>query len=119
MLTTLASKEVANTFRWKPRQEPEIAVADMSTRHLFFTVRMLWNNFMPDPARVGDVRLYRFGSHYTREYMADAIRAMVPELERREANLHDDWKQQLSKMRGWFLKDVYVYTIAADHDLAQ
>jgi len=103
-LVTLDTKEVANTFQWKPRAEPEIAVKDMVDRHLFYTVRMIWNNFMPDEARVGEVRLYHFGPRYTSEYLADALRAMVPELERREHNLPVDWKRQISQMRAWFMK---------------
>ena len=47
--------------------------ADMDTRHLFYTLRMIWNHAMP-PHMVGrNVRRYVFGSFYTARYMREAI----------------------------------------------
>lgn len=105
-LITLGSRTVSHGYRWRDRTGAFHNPSEMVDRHLFYTVRMIWNNFMPAEARVcgqnEQIRLYDFGSFYTRKYLADAICAMVPELEQREARLPQEWRDQLAQMRSWF-----------------
>lgn len=69
----------------------------METRHLFHTLRMIWNNFMPPEKRVGAVRLYSFGPHYTQAYLADAIARIGQELLGR-SDLRASWRAELDQM---------------------
>lgn len=56
----------------------------METRHLFNTLRMIWNNHMPVDARVGAVRLYRFNPRtHSQRYLGEAIHQIGRELARR------------------------------------
>jgi hypothetical protein len=74
----------------------------METRHLFFTLRMIWNNFMPAHMRVGNVRLYTFlDPIYTRQYFATAILQIGRELFRR-TDLMPEWKAELHEMESYF-----------------
>lgn len=98
---TFGSREIAHGWRWRDRQGQLHAPADMPTRHLFFTFRMIWNNHMPEAAWVGEVRLYRFGPSYTPDYMRDAVVAVGRELLKRD-DLDPAWADQLARMAAWF-----------------
>lgn len=62
------------TWTWRQQHGREIAPADMDTRHLFYTMRMIWNHSMPEAMHVGeDIKRYRFGSRHPPSYMQQAI----------------------------------------------
>lgn len=90
---------VAETFKWRDRHGVRHAPADMETRHLFFTLRMIWNNTMPASCRLPG-NLYSFGPSYTRAYMLQAIRAITVELTKR-TDMQRDWQYQLQQMIRW------------------
>ena len=89
----------AETFRWRDRAGNLQAPSTMATRHLFFTLRMIWNHTMPASARLPG-NLYTFSSYYKPAYMKDAIRALTTELATRE-DMQPDWKDQLTFMIDW------------------
>lgn len=95
------TREIAIGWRWRDRHGAMHAPQGMETRHLFYTFRMIWNNHMPEDARVGAVRLYNFPACYTSDYMADAVVAIGRELLVRD-DLTDDWRRQLQRMAHWF-----------------
>lgn len=76
---------------------------DMETRHLFHTLRMIWNNFMPTEWAVGVVKLYEFPRFYTKAYFADAIVFIGRELAQRR-DLTPDQRAQLEQMAARFIK---------------
>lgn len=82
----------------------------METRHLFFTVRMIWNHRMPPVARSMSYKRYTFGPEYTPAYLAQAIRKMIPELLSRE-DMQADWMAEINR---WL-----VYLGHADHNLKE
>ena len=94
-----AKNEVAPPFLWRDRHGEHHLPAQMETRHLFYTLRMIWNNTMPASARLPG-HLYSFGPTYTHEYMLDAIFAIVPELSTRK-NMTPEWGRQLQHMIDW------------------
>jgi hypothetical protein len=98
---TFGSRDLAPAWRWRDATGNLWPPEQMVTRHLFHTFRMIWNNHMPPEARVGLVRLYRFPSAYTREYLGDAVVALGRELGRRE-DLLPEWRAQLLRMAMWF-----------------
>ena len=67
-------------FRWRMNGGELRAPSAMATTHLFYTLRMIWNNCAPAHARVGKVKLYDFGPSYTTAYMRQAVRALSIEL---------------------------------------
>jgi hypothetical protein len=97
-ITTAQAYDV-ETFAWRDRTGQWHLVKRMETRHLFYTLRMIWNHTMPASARLPG-NLYSFGPTYTRKYMIDAISAIVPELAQRK-DMTPDWTAQLERMKDW------------------
>lgn len=88
-------------FLWRMSSGHTIAPAEMRTSHLFHTVRMIWNNKMPEAAQTCEYfRRYCFGDQYPDSYMVDAIRCMVPELFNR-GDLTLSERAEIQKMIDW------------------
>jgi hypothetical protein len=75
-------------------------VDEMETRHLFYTLRMIWNHSMPEEARSPSYKRYTFGAFYTPWYMGDAIRAIIPELQTR-ADLTSAWRAEIDRWEAY------------------
>ena len=93
-------------WRWRERNGMAYHLPqEMETRHLFYTLRMTWNNYMPDHMRVGRrVKLYNFGPYYTNVYMMQAVICIGAELfERNDIDLM--WQTEIDQMRSWFETD--------------
>ncbi|KER02851.1 hypothetical protein LGZ99_17350 [Photorhabdus temperata] len=84
-------------WRWKTHSNELLTPSEMSTDHLFYTLRMIWNNFMPTGVRVGDVKLYEFDAFYTPQYMKNAIKYIATELTHRDdiQSIHANEFQQI------------------------
>ncbi len=94
-------------FLWRDREGNLWPVEKMETRHLFHTMRMIWNNTVAAGDRVGDVRLYRFNpERYSRAYMQQAVGRMYAELQSR-TDLEPPWRAQMQKMLDTELKKEY------------
>jgi len=92
---------IAPGWKWRDRTGKFTSPMQMETRHLFFTLRMIWNNRIPAHMRVGTaVRLYTFSAYYTRDYFAQAILALGQEIMRR-SDVADAWREELDQMRSW------------------
>ena len=98
-IITKSVGDVTPPFCWRDRNGEHHLPTKMPTRHLFYTLRMIWNNRMPASARLPG-NWYSFGPTYTSEYMLDAIRAIVPELVTRQ-DMEPVWWQQLQHMIDW------------------
>lgn len=91
-------------WKWRTAQGEFIPPRDMVTRHLFYTLRMIWNNTMPPGTHVGrNIRYYRFGPHYSESYLGDAIRFIGGELFTRP-DLQQWQKLELEQMARLFEK---------------
>ncbi len=88
-------------FRWRDAGGNYHAPESMETRHLFYTLRMIWNHSMPEVWRIQPFRLYRFQPFYTEEYMRSAITAIGKELLSRP-DLLPSWKAQIDFMASRF-----------------
>jgi len=95
------ARSVGDVWRWRDREGGFWSPHDMETRHLFYTLRMIWNNFMPAHMQVGRANLYTFSAHYTRHYLGEAILHLGSELNRRK-DMRADWKREYAQMRSWF-----------------
>ncbi|KVZ62224.1 hypothetical protein [Burkholderia ubonensis] len=93
--------QVDTTFRWRDRHGDKHDPAKMETRHVFNTLKMIWNNTVPAYYHVGrNVRLYSFGPSYTKEYMIKAVYQLGHELTKR--TLTSEQMSLLSKMHSYF-----------------
>lgn len=91
----------ANTFEWRDREGNFHKPENMETRHLFYTLRMIWNHSMPEEFRLTPYNSYRFGDFYTDEYMKRAIRNIAAELTKRK-DMTASFKAQLKFMASVF-----------------
>ncbi|WCD44245.1 hypothetical protein Lumi_106 [Xylophilus phage Lumi] len=90
--------QVAKPWKWKPSGAAPIAPCHMKTSHLFYTLRMIWNNHLPEAFHVGVVKLYDFGPTYTTEYFGEAIRRLHAELILR-SDLPSNLQREYDEMR--------------------
>lgn len=102
-IRTVATEEGVmdiDNFRWRTKDRGVmLKPSEMDTKHVFFTLRMIYNNSVPDTYRHQPVRIYKFDDFYTDEYMALACRAMIIELSRRN-DLTSYFHRSLGFMRG-------------------
>ena len=73
-----------SVFQWRDRTGTFHDPRRMETRHLFFTIRMIWNHSAPVYMQIKPYKKYSFGPFYTREYMKDAVKFLAEELRTRE-----------------------------------
>lgn len=88
-------------FRWRSAGGDFHLIHQMETRHLFFTVKMIWNHSMPLEARSQAYRSYHFGPFYTNDYMLRALAAMCPELLNRPDLTSEHWAE-IERWRDYF-----------------
>lgn len=91
------------SFKWRTARGEKLHVSSMKTSHLFNTLKMIWNNFMPTEARVHPIKLYSFSDFYTEQYLEDAIVSICKELFSRQ-DLNTWQLKILNKMAEYFKK---------------
>ena len=89
------------SFLWRDRRWNLTPVKDMTTQHLFFTLRMVWNHSAPQAYRIEPYKRYHFGTFYTNKYIRDATRSIALELSTR-ADLTPYFISCLKKMQSYF-----------------
>ena len=88
----------ANKFRWRDREGEFHDIEQMDTRHLFNTVRMIWNHSMPEAVRSTSYKRYTFSPFYTQAYMEYAIRHICRELWSR-TDMTDVQREEIESFR--------------------
>lgn len=84
--------DVDGVFLWRTRAGEDLRVNEMETRHLFYTLKMIWNHSAPEEFKIKPYKKYIFSDFYTNEYILKAVKAMIYELRKREdieLYLHD------------------------------
>lgn len=97
LVSEKTTRTVGNVFEWRSMRHRMIPITSMATTHLYNTVVMIWNHAVPEPLKYRPFNHYVFGSFYTKEYMFQAIRYMLPELARRD-NLKAYQRDRLNDM---------------------
>lgn len=72
--------QLAKQFMWKDRENQFHLIHEMDTKHLFFTLRMIWNHYTPIQMRIEPYKKYKIGTFYSKEYISDAIKHITREL---------------------------------------
>jgi hypothetical protein len=108
-------------FMWRDRQGTFHKPENMTTQHVFFTLRMIWNHSAPLGMRIKPYKQYNFGSFYTKDYMITAVYALAEELSTRtdlqpyfikclniicghinpQRRIIDDWVHNCSYKKDW------------------
>lgn len=88
-------------WKWKDSKGNFYEPKNMETRHLFFTLRMIWNHSMD--IKLEPYKKYVFSSFYTAEYMRDALFNIGTELFTR-TDINPTWQNDLDKMTSHFQK---------------
>lgn len=92
------SKAISKKWQWRTSRGIYIYPREMETRHLFFSLRMIWNHTMPEEAHIPEgMRYSHFGPYYTEEYLKQAVKELSSELSKRN-DMTPDWKRQLQSM---------------------
>ena len=102
MLLATPTDDIDCAFKWKDQRNNCHAPTDMETRHIFFTLRMIWNHAVPKDMQIKPFKRYRFTSFYTNEYIVKAIRALTAELFKRD-DLTPYFKKNLAIIQGHLL----------------
>lgn len=94
---------VATPWTWRTQQGNFMLPSEMETRHLFYTLRMIWNHKMPEVARFPAYQQYEFSAFYTDVYFRQAILFLTEELAQRD-NMIPQWKADLDHMITWLAR---------------
>lgn len=105
MIEALESTYPRVPFYWRDKDKKFHDPKEMSTRHLFYTFRMIWNHSMPKEARSEIYIKHRFAAFYSQEYMEEAIQFLGNELLSRE-DLRKEWKDELERFMQYFIKRI-------------
>ena len=71
-------------FQWLDQYGQRHYPKNMETRHLFYTLRMIWNHSAPEELKLKPYIKHTFSTFYTPEYMRNAIKALMAELSKRD-----------------------------------
>lgn len=93
---------IDKTWRWKDKRHNFHYPKDMTTQHLFNTLKMIWNHAMP--VKVGIYNKYTFPAFYTDAYMKQAIKYLAIELSQRQ-DLFPASQMQLRFMVNWLARN--------------
>lgn len=88
---------VFGAFKWRTNHGVMLLPSEMETRHLYLTLRMIWNHSVPDRYQIHPFKRYTFSAFYTKQYLAQAVRELGRELLSRN-NLQGRWELELARM---------------------
>ena len=91
-------KAVGSAFVWKDQRNQFHVPCHMATRHLFFTLRMIWNHSVPYGLQLRPFKMYTFSSYYTRDYILQAIKCLSAELLTRD-DIDPSWWSDLGVIK--------------------
>lgn len=97
MLAEVAEQKGVAEFAWRTQNNTMISPAAMTTQHLYYTLRMIWNHAVPEEYKLHPYKVYSFGGFYTKEYILSAIKELMKELCKRK-DLKNAWVLELSYM---------------------
>ena len=98
-MKTLSMK---NDFRWRDQSGNFHNPNEMETRHLFYTLRMIWNHTMPENLRITSYIAHEFIDFYSATYMSNAVKAIGRELLTRN-DIKLQWRNELDFMASHFI----------------
>lgn len=73
--------QLTEGFRWIDQHGEKHCVKEMTTQHIFFSLRMIWNHSAPIHMRIEPYK--RYAIHRSVEYITLAVKHLYAELETR------------------------------------
>ena len=98
ILPDSVKSQVPAKFLWEDQLGQSWPPELMETRHLFYTLRMIWNHRMPEEAKLHPYK--RYDLRRSDKYLREAILALTKEITTRN-DLTDEWRSGLSHMINW------------------
>ncbi len=95
-------KEIKHKYMWRDKHCDFHDPKEMETRHVFFTLRMIWNHHAPLEARIEPYKRYRFDPFYTNEYLSQSIKVLMTELATRK-DIVPYFSKNLRHMKNYIL----------------
>lgn len=71
-------------FKWRTKGGEFYKPHNMTTHHLFFTIRMIWNHSVPEHMQIKPFKKYILSDFYDREYLIKAVYNLALELSTRD-----------------------------------
>lgn len=81
-------------YVWRDAYQNSYLLCDMETDHLFYTLKMAWNQMVEEKYHIQPFKEYDFLGMYSNEYFKEGIYAIIKELRNRE-DLFDDFKPHI------------------------
>lgn len=92
---TMPDWAIDSSWRWRSADGHRWAPSEMETRHVWFTLRMIWHHTVPPRMYLGRFRRYRFGEFYSDAYFRTAIQQLYMELLVRD-DMKPEWRRELA-----------------------
>jgi len=92
----IAEVKDITVFAWRDRSGVFHDVRRMTTRHLYYTLLMIWNHSAQEHLKYRPFKEYDFTPFYTKEYFIEAVPFLLRELQTRD--LPDQWRNRLIDM---------------------
>ena len=95
----LGNPSLSQEFRWVPRKGDSIRPRDMSTQHLFYALRMMFNNVVAPVFRIDPDNFIRYSDirGWPLPYLQRASMELLKEIDRR-GDLESPLKEQLDDL---------------------
>jgi hypothetical protein len=97
MINKIEINNKLSAFKWRDHNGEFHNPKDMHTRHVYYTLRMIWNHSAPAEYTIKPFIKYNFSSFYTTEYVIAAVNVLLKELSRRN-NLAPEWSKGINHM---------------------
>ena len=87
------SDKLVKGFIWIDQMGIPHTMESMTTHHLFYSIRMIWNHIVPLELQVKPFKQYNLSSRFTEKFCKRAVNALLAELKTR-----DDWWLYLNQI---------------------
>jgi hypothetical protein len=88
-------------YRWLAKNGRKLLPSEMETSHLFYVIRMIWNNSMPEDAKIEPYVKYTDILEWTPKYVKDSLTNIIEELKSRK-DVDVAWASDFNKMYNYF-----------------
>ena len=79
----MTTQTIVKSFRWKTHNKQELLVQEMSTQHIVYSLRMLWNHLAPDSLRIPGGKRWRGIDRMPADYLKESVRQFLLEAAQR------------------------------------
>ena len=78
------SDKVAKDFIWVDQTGISHTLESMTTHHVFYTIKMIWNHVVPPELQLKPFKQYNLGPQFTNKFCRRAVDALLAELKTRD-----------------------------------